>query len=93
MPLYKYIHDDRPKLLKMDTKTLIINKSGKPEKGEEISYLVSTQKGLFPMRKLNPRTIRQSVITNLLDAGHDLRKVQVFAGHRYPSSTEQYILL
>ncbi|WP_084097110.1 site-specific integrase [Cyclobacterium lianum] len=34
--------------------------------------------------------MRQSVITNLLRAGHDLRIVQVFAGHKYPSATEKY---
>jgi len=90
LSLYKYIQDDRLKLLKTNSKKLIINKSGNPGSGEGISYLVFTQKHLFPLRKLNPKTIRQSVIANLLDAGMDLRKVQVFAGHRYPSSTEQY---
>jgi len=90
LPLYKYVQDDRPKLLKVESNQLIINKSGYPENGEGISYLVSTQKRLFPLRKLNPKTIRQSVIANLLDSGMDLRKVQVFAGHRYPSATERY---
>ena len=36
------------------------------------------------------KKIRQSVIANLLKAGHDLRLVQAFAGHRRTSSTEQY---
>ncbi|PSR05489.1 MAG: integrase [Bacteroidetes bacterium SW_11_45_7] len=45
---------------------------------------------MFPERTLNMRTIRQSVITNLLKAGHDLRVVQHFAGHKYPGSTEKY---
>ena len=31
-----------------------------------------------------------SVITNLLKQGKDLRKVQTFAGHKYPSATERY---
>lgn len=90
MWFYKYIHLDREKLLQKDTKNLIINKLGNPETGEQISYLVSTYKGLFTERKLNPRTIRQSVITNLLNEGKDLRLVQVFAGHKYPSATEKY---
>jgi len=34
-------------------------------------------------------TIRQSVITLKLKQGQDLRLVQVFAGHRQPSTTEQ----
>jgi len=44
---------------------------------------------MFPDRNLNPRTIRQSVITNLLKEGKDLRVVQVFAGHK-KSTTEKY---
>jgi integrase/recombinase XerD len=45
---------------------------------------------LFPDRSLNAKTTRQSVIANLLKQGHDLRLVQVFAGHKHPSSTERY---
>ena len=90
LPLHKYIHEIRPKLQKSKTDYLIINKLGNPENGEQISYLVSTFKHLFPERNLNPKTIRQSVIANLLKAGNDLRVVQVFAGHKYPSATENY---
>jgi len=39
---------------------------------------------------LNCQTIRQSVIANLLKQGHDLRIVQAFSGHKYPSTTERY---
>ena len=63
---------------------------GTPETGEGIGYLLETAKHLFPNRNLNTKTIRQSVIVNLLKSGHDLRLVQVFAGHKYPSSTEKY---
>lgn len=90
LPIYRYIHEIRPKLLRVATQNLIINKLGKAETGDQISYLVSTFKHLFPDRNLNPQTIRQSVLTNLLKAGNDLRVVQVFAGHKYPSATEQY---
>ena len=44
----------------------------------------------FKGRKVNAQTIRQSLITNLLKAGNDLRIVQTFAGHKYPSTTEKY---
>ena len=90
MWFYKYIHIDRDKLLKKSSEILLINKVGNPETGEQISYLVSTFKPLFKDRNLNPRTIRQSVITHLLDQGKDIRLVQVFAGHKYPSATEKY---
>jgi len=87
---HKYITEVRPKIIKKETNLLIINKLGNPETGEQISYLVGTFKHLFLDRNLNPKTIRQSVITNLLKAGNDLRVVQVFAGHKYPSATEKY---
>ncbi len=65
-------------------------KQGTAESGEGIHYLVSTYKKLFADRNLNPKTIRMSVITNLLKEGKDLRLVQTFAGHKYPSATERY---
>jgi hypothetical protein len=58
--------------------------------GEGIGYLLECSRHLFPNRKLNAKTIRQSVIANLLKNGHDLRIVQAFAGHRCPSTTEKY---
>ena len=89
MLLHEYIHQTRLKLLKVISDQLIISKAGNPESGEQISYLIGTFKKQFRGRNLNPKTIRQSVITNLLKE-KDLRKVQVFAGHKYPSATEKY---
>jgi len=88
--LKKYIEKDRIELLKEETEILIINQKGKAETGDGISYLVETMRSMFPERKLNAKTIRQSVITNLLKQGKDLRLVQAFAGHKYPSTTEKY---
>lgn len=65
------------------TKSLAKNRDG-------IEYLISTLKYLYSDRNLNPKTIRQSVITNKLKQGNDLRKVQVFAGHKLPSTTAKY---
>ena len=90
MLLHQYIHQERPRLLRTPTERLILTKLGTPETGEGIHYLVSTYQGLFPTRKLTAGTIRQSVITQLLKAGQDVRVVQVFAGHKYPSATERY---
>jgi integrase/recombinase XerD len=88
--LMNYIREDRGKLLKETTNKLIISKLGTAETGEGISYLMETFRVKFPGRKLNAKTVRQSVITNLLKSGADLRLVQAFAGHKYPSTTEQY---
>lgn len=86
----KYINEIRLKLKTVETDILILTKTGTPEKGEGIGYLLETSKYLFPERNLNTKTIRQSVIANYLKQGIDLRLVQVFAGHKYLGSTEKY---
>ena len=47
-------------------------------------------RGREKQNRITPMKIRQSVIANLLKEGHDLRVVQVFAGHRRTASTEAY---
>jgi integrase/recombinase XerD len=88
--LHRYLSEARPQLMRKPTDGLILTKLGSVEHGEDIHYLVSTFRPLFPTKKLTPMTIRQSVIANLLKEGKDLRIVQVFAGHRNPSTTEKY---
>jgi integrase/recombinase XerD len=97
MLIYKYINEVRPKLHAVSGEIshavrdeFILTKLGTPERGEGISYLLETAQYLFPERNLNTKTIRQSVIANLLKSGHDLRLVQVFSGHKYLGSTEKY---
>lgn len=90
MWFYKYINEDRPRLNPLNSEQLIIGKLGTPETTEGVAYLIQTLKPLFLDRNLNPKTIRQSVITNLLKQGNDIRLVQVFAGHKTPSTTEKY---
>jgi len=56
-----------------------------------LHYLVSTLEGDFLKGKRpSPLRLRQSVIASKFEQGWDLRRVQLFAGHRYPSSTEAY---
>ena len=95
--LMNYLTIERVKLLKKETNILFLSKLGNPENGEGIQYLLQSSRHLFETndsirrpRKLNPTTIRQSVIFNLLNQGHDLRLVQVFVGHKTPTSTERY---
>lgn len=88
--LHKYITEARPQLITEDTGALIINMRGTREKGEGIQYIIERCRHLFPARRLNSITIRQSVITNLLKQGKDLRLVQAYAGHKTPSATERY---
>jgi integrase/recombinase XerD len=90
--IYQYLSDIRPKLLNGNaSNALLIGIRGEPMSAEDITKHVKRSfKNLYPPRKVNAQTIRQSVITNLLKQGNDISVVQVFAGHKYPSSTERY---
>jgi integrase/recombinase XerD len=92
-----YLQQDRPELLAF-TKTpsigggkeeaFILGQYGEKINPDSISRMLN---GYRPANeKIQPVKIRQSVIANLLDNEHDTRVVQVFAGHRRASTTEQY---
>lgn len=89
---YHYITVVRPALLKGNNSTaLLLGIRGEPMSGEDITkHIKRSFKGLYPPRKINAQTIRQSVITNLLKQGIDISLVQAFAGHKYPTATERY---
>jgi len=89
---HQYITEIRPKLLQQnESNSLLIGIRNEPMSGEDITkHIKRSFKQLYPNRKVNAQTIRQSVITNLLKQGHDLSIVQAFAGHKYPSTTEKY---
>jgi len=97
MLLHKYMTEDRPVLLKRNAKrtekdkeALLLSKTGMADDGWGVRYLVKKCRHLYPGKTLNAKTIRMSVITNLLKEGMELRAVQVFAGHKNTSSTEKY---
>ena len=89
--LHQYITTDRNvlKTHRNDKNALLLGKLGTPIQIEDISYLISTYQKQYT-KKLTSITIRQSVITNLLSKGNDLRKVQAFAGHKHLDTTEKY---
>jgi integrase/recombinase XerD len=90
--LQEYITAIRPKLLNGNaTNELIIGLRGGPMCAEDITkHIKRSYAGVYASRKVNAQTIRQSVIANLLKAGNDISAVQLFAGHKYPGSTEKY---
>ena len=58
---------------------------------DDIHYLVSTFKGLFPDRNLTPSSIRQSVIANWLNEKKiPLEQVQLMSGQKWISTTVKY---
>ena len=90
MQLHDYLSGDRPRLLTSPTDHLLLTSRGTPERGEGVHYLIETLRPLVPAKRLTPTVIRQSVLAGRLREGADLRRVQVFAGHRKISSTERY---
>lgn len=89
---YEYINEERVKLLQGNhCDVLLVRLRGLPMQADDIiKHVLRNCKGLYANRSITTQTIRQSVIANLLKAGHDLSVVQLFAGHKYPSSTEKY---
>lgn len=89
-----YINETRLNLSSQNltpTNSFLLSSKGNAHHKHEISKLITASyKDHYKPRKLNCQTIRQSVITNLLKDAHDVRVVQVFAGHKSPSSTERY---
>ena len=92
MLFYEYLQEIRPQLLKdNESDKLLIGGRHNPVTAEDITKHVKRSfKERYPGRKVNAMSIRQSVIANLLKSDKDLRVVQAFAGHKYPSATEQY---
>lgn len=89
--LDRYIHQTRPKMLRGNTSKLILNKLGKPISVDGINSVFNQLALLFPEKKLNPQTIRMSVISNWVNEKRiPLETVQQWAGHKWPSSTEKY---
>jgi integrase/recombinase XerD len=89
---HQYITEIRPKLLKENSSDkLLIGERTKAMPAEDITkHIKRSFKNLYPGRNVNAQTIRQSVITNLLNQGNDISIVQAFAGHKTPSTTERY---
>ncbi|MBN8703787.1 MAG: tyrosine-type recombinase/integrase [Bacteroidetes bacterium] len=89
--LEEYLNNTRNRLLKtakQKTDFLLLNFRGKPITVEDVGTLVESFRYLFPERKLNTKTIRDSVLSNLFkEKNYLLEEVQYIAGHRWVSST------
>jgi|GEM_PF-3482916 len=91
--LEQYVREIRPRLAAhpgaKPGNALILGKLGTALTRDEIQYIVSTYADLFPGKNLNPRTIRASVIRNLLEQ-FDLRTIEHFSGLKTLSSVMRY---
>ncbi len=87
----EYLNTGHEKLLKKETEAFVLSKLGNRICVDDIHYLISTFKGLFPDRKLTAVTIRQSVIANWLNEQKiSLEVVQQMAGQKLISTTLRY---
>lgn len=75
---------------KTDETKLFINERKQPLQADGIRHMIQRHKHSYPNKNLNCSSIRMSVCRNLLKQGKDLRVVQTWMGHKYPSSTERY---
>jgi len=88
--LERYVREVRPQLAGAKSgNALILGKLGTALTRDEIQYIVSTYADLFPAKNLNPRTIRASVIRNLLEQ-FDLRTIEHFSGLKTLTSVMRY---
>lgn len=90
---YKYLDEDRGILLSYNKsnpneQSFILGQYGETVHPHEISRIINQNRP--ENEKIKPLKIRQSVIANLLKKENDARIVQVFAGHKRVSTTEQY---
>lgn len=90
--MLQYLSETRPVLLNgKQNESFMLGGRGNVFTAEEITkHIRSTYRNMFAHRKVTPVSIRQSVITNLISKNVGIRTVQVFAGHKNPSTTEQY---
>jgi len=90
--MLQYLSKTRPQLLNgKQQNSFMLGGRGNVFTAEEITkHIRNTYRNMFSHRKVTPVSIRQSVITNLLSKNVGIRTVQVFAGHKNPSTTEQY---
>jgi integrase/recombinase XerD len=87
----RYIQESRKELISVETDKLVLGKLGTPITTDDINYIVSTFKLLFPDRNLNSKTIRQSVIANWLNEKKiPLEQVQLMTGQKWISTTAKY---
>lgn len=81
---------DRERLQSTSNK-LFLGKLGEPMGVDTLNRMLRPLKPLFKGRNLNANTIRKSVIANWINEDKKpIEDVQLLAGHKWLSTTEQY---
>lgn len=94
LALWRYVDQSRARYVAMATAAgkagdwLLFDTQGGQLDGGQLNRLIN--QGREKADRLRPQKIRQTVIAELIAAGHDVRIVQAFAGHRRSAATEEY---
>jgi len=90
--LYRYLYECRPKLEKKKHEALFLGKLGNPFTVDTLNRMLIQLQSFFPIKNLNARMIRKSVIANWLNVEKiPLEDVQLLSGQKRLSTTERYI--
>jgi len=89
--LIDYIKMVRPRLLKLENKSLLINDRGKrPSRVDVWRWLSAWSKEAGFEDTISPHRFRHGCATALLDSGMDLRSIQMLLGHASLQTTQIY---
>ena len=102
--LEKFCHDVRPKLvlkrLNQESDVLFLNQNGKPLSRQAIWQLIKNYRRKSHLTKtVSPETLRQSLASQLLQNGADLRIVRMVLGKKpietinYPTLTQKQVII
>ncbi|MGQ2985538.1 tyrosine-type recombinase/integrase [Flavobacterium sp.] len=93
MLLHDYLNQSRQRLLRGNTtcQHLILSTRALKETVNGIGSILRRYRFLYPDKPMTAENIRKSVIYNKInEEQRSVEEVQLFAGHKWPSSTEAY---
>ncbi|MCE5327947.1 MAG: tyrosine recombinase [Planctomycetaceae bacterium] len=87
----EYLEVGRPPLVRQDSDSLFLSRSGKCISREDVFYVMRKYSRRAALKgRVSPHTLRHSFATDMLSRGADLRSVQEMLGHADISTTQIY---